>query len=578
MSEDISKKSSEGEQPLDPRVEKTIQGLKKGAEEWFAQRRASVGGGKKEDQPGSDKKGKQEASPSYGYSMARVNKEKDEAWESFDRGEISAEELEKKLNGLLDKTKDLIDQGGERFKDAKADAARVVLGAKKRKAKEPDFGAQSIIAGMEGGGEPAKKEEAESVFSGAEKESNQADTITDMAAETTAGEIEVPKKSKVEDITKGGESKEQGVVIEKIREAAEQAFRQKFGERSDYIAARARAVFEAKCAKKREEWQKIAVKQGILSAKQMERLFIVGESLEDILSVRRIHWWSDKFKCNLLPGREFFEEELDMEIDKLIKEGEFHIMAEAEEEMGKDWDKMHKEAIPKIIGRALAEQSRLIQEAKKKRQDELRRQARIERAKNIPDEERSSLLEDMGKKWEEIKTINAALRQNRRIKLHDGRVLYPTGEEADAAAEELEELKIKLFNEVINIANKLAGRKLRREASSQTGYAPDEGDDEKRKKFQEFLAEKVREIYKEQAEMVKKSFGLSQKSKRWAKIAGDFSLEDVKKSAIVSEPTEKEKNKKYSRKTPGFIGRVESPSEKRIKRKAKPIIKRPENF
>lgn len=107
-------------------------------------------------------------------------------------------------------------------------------------------------------------------------------------------------------------------------------------------------------------------------------------------------------------------------------------------------------------------------------------------------EEQLRNLNNLRNSWSQANKIFKALKENKKIKVQEGEVLDPQKEED---RKELENAKDFLSDEIINIANRISGRNLRKEALNVTGYNPKKKDSEKQKQFRNWLTKEVQEIH-----------------------------------------------------------------------------------
>jgi len=116
-------------------------------------------------------------------------------------------------------------------------------------------------------------------------------------------------------------------------------------------------------------------------------------------------------------------------------------------------------------------------------------------------ENKLHLLNEIKKNWGQAERIGKALKTSRDIKIAENEVLNSKTQQT-----QIEGMKEFRSDYIINIADVLSGRKLRKEALDVTGYKLDK-DPEKQKEYQKWLTDEVKKIYKEQIEGIEKETG-----------------------------------------------------------------------
>jgi len=111
--------------------------------------------------------------------------------------------------------------------------------------------------------------------------------------------------------------------------------------------------------------------------------------------------------------------------------------------------------------------------------------------------------------------------------LPDGEVLDPNNEENRKL---LEDAKNSLSDEIINIAGKISGRNLRKEAAAAVNYDLEQKDPEKQNEFRDWLTKEVQKIYENSMEELKKVAQVSEKK---------ITLEDLRPPKKIQEEIEK---------------------------------------
>lgn len=136
-------------------------------------------------------------------------------------------------------------------------------------------------------------------------------------------------------------------------------------------------------------------------------------------------------------------------------------------------------------------------------------------------------LESLRASWDQTNIISIALKENKKATLPDGEVLDPNKEEDRAL---LENAKNSLSDEIINIAGKISGRNLRKEAETAVNYDPDKKDLIKQKEFRDWLTKEVQKIYEKSIEELKIVAQVSGKN---------IALKDIRPPQKIKEEIEK---------------------------------------
>jgi len=136
-------------------------------------------------------------------------------------------------------------------------------------------------------------------------------------------------------------------------------------------------------------------------------------------------------------------------------------------------------------------------------------------------------LESLRTSWDQANIISTALKENKKVTLPDGEVLDPNNEENRKL---LEDAKNSLSDEIINIAGKISGRNLRKEAAAAVNYDLEQKDPEKQNEFRDWLTKEVQKIYENSMEELKKVAQVSEKK---------ITLEDLRPPKKIQEEIEK---------------------------------------
>lgn len=104
--------------------------------------------------------------------------------------------------------------------------------------------------------------------------------------------------------------------------------------------------------------------------------------------------------------------------------------------------------------------------------------------------------------WGQAEKIDKAIKMGRQIKVSEEDFLDPDNKED---LQELFKARDSLSEEIIKLAEKLTGRYLKDEAKEKTGY--NSGDKKNKRKYQEWLTDEVKKIYKEKVEDLDKYTG-----------------------------------------------------------------------
>ncbi|KKQ17794.1 MAG: hypothetical protein US31_C0016G0001 [Berkelbacteria bacterium GW2011_GWA1_36_9] len=259
----------------------------------------------------------------------------------------------------------------------------------------------------------------------------------------------------------------------------------------------------------------------ILKESQAENLLTSGLSLSDIKNIKYNHWFSSKIKSKLSDGKAVSEDDFDKLVKAKIDEKIAELMKQAKKEVEELYEEKRAASIAQFIKNAeaqklLREQQAAKREAEKQareekeKRSEAEKQAKIEKAQQIPGKERLKSLNELRKKWDEailkhskIKEIERALKKGEETGEYKIRgVKGLTLEEAKAKIEEfkneLADKNTKRSDEIIDIADMITGRNLRKEAKERASGKGEKGRD------LVWLTKEVQKIYKEQIKQLGK--------------------------------------------------------------------------
>lgn len=267
----------------------------------------------------------------------------------------------------------------------------------------------------------------------------------------------------------------------------------------------------------RKEFDSLKFNHNVLSVAQAEQMLASGHGLEEIKKIGYTHWWSKKISSGLSK-----DPVLAGDFNNLVwKETEKKLKEEARKEIGNVWDvrkqKIIEEEVKAELEKQRAEQEKIWKREDRRRAKEAERQAKIEAAKNMPEDEKMTHFQNLAGKMREanlrnrkIVEIETALAAG--SKTGEYKVRGERGLNAEEAKQKMEEFKASLVaknaelsDEIIGIAEILTGKNLRQEALKATGYNPDykgaktDLHQEAKKDFQTYLTDEVKKILESHA-------------------------------------------------------------------------------
>lgn len=273
-----------------------------------------------------------------------------------------------------------------------------------------------------------------------------------------------------------------------------------------------------------------------------------GYTLDQIRDVKSTFWGK-----KILPGEEkpITSKQFDYLVDEGFGSKVREIITEdvkkGREKQKREWAEWRVKEL-EAEEKLRQEEERLAEKAKK---EEAEFKAKIETAEKMPNEEKLRLLNVLGYEWEgankrnkKIKAIEKVLEGKKyKCTSEDGKKLE--GKEAKQEMErfkkELEQKNGELSDKIINTAEQLSGRKLRKEAREAAGYEPDKKnpDREKQEQFRTWLTEEVQKIFKDQVGKLEESSGMKIKTMRWLDklMAGLPNIEARKKTSAKQKGT-----------------------------------------
>jgi len=251
----------------------------------------------------------------------------------------------------------------------------------------------------------------------------------------------------------------------------------------------------------------------ILNGEAVRNLFTAGLSLAEIKNIK-FGFLSTKIKFG---GEALSEEEFDKKVAERIQKAKNELAPAAKEEIEKDYEARRAKYIAQAVENIKKE--RLAQEQlAQKQQEEAQKIAEqevpseeanktqgkveIEKKESVPLEERVKIrlekLNDLRDKWRQAERIDKVLKTpGKKLILNNGgenELIDPSTEEGK---EILEGARERFSEEIINIANKLTGRKLRNEAR-------ENGKGEMDLKW---LTDEVKKIFSEEIKKIEKATG-----------------------------------------------------------------------
>lgn len=267
----------------------------------------------------------------------------------------------------------------------------------------------------------------------------------------------------------------------------------------------------------RKEFDSLKFNHNVLSVAQAEQMLASGHGLEEIKKIGYTHWWSKKISSGLSK-----DPVLAGDFNNLVwQETEKKLKDEARKEIGNVWDvrkqKIIEEEVKAELEKQRAEQEKIWKREDRRRAKEAERQAKIEAAKNMPEDEKMTHFQNLAGKMREanlrnrkIVEIETALAAG--SKTGEYKVRGERGLNAEEAKQKMEEFKASLVaknaelsDEIIGIAEILTGKNLRQEALKATGYNPDykgaktDLHQEAKKDFQTYLTDEVKKILESHA-------------------------------------------------------------------------------
>lgn len=163
---------------------------------------------------------------------------------------------------------------------------------------------------------------------------------------------------------------------------------------------------------------------------------------------------SDDFLNQIAASKE--RRQIDEQVWQKVEAKKREIIEKAATKTGKPLtDEITDQTIDKIM--AITREQSAAPEVKEQKKEQP-----VEAKKELSVQEKLGRLSELRNKWKKIEKIDLAIKEKRRIKTEDGRVLWPGKEEKNK--EELDKIRQQLSDEIIDIANKISGRKLREEA------------------------------------------------------------------------------------------------------------------
>jgi hypothetical protein len=246
---------------------------------------------------------------------------------------------------------------------------------------------------------------------------------------------------------------------------------------------------------------------------EAQNLLVAGLSVNDLENAKH-KFLSPKIKSVLSGGKAVPEEEF----EKLVKEKLDAKIEEMKPVAKKEIEDLYESKRAAFIAQSVnndMEKQREEEKEKQQEQERLQRieksrieeQAKIEQAEGISLKEKLLGLDKLREKWGQISKINEAEKNKKDFKTENGKVINLGTENGQIEADAI---RGKLSDEIINIAQKISGINLRKEAQMVTGYKPGSTNNpekqmEDRYKFRKWLTEEVRKIYKDKMEGIFKS-------------------------------------------------------------------------
>ncbi len=217
-----------------------------------------------------------------------------------------------------------------------------------------------------------------------------------------------------------------------------------------------------------------------LTPYEIKYLFTAGVTLEQIKSIKKAHWWSDKIESSLSGEPVSFEHFHDEVVNGIIKRKDQEITQRAEQELGNKWDENRRRTINLMVEKGLEEKLKLeeAEKAKKAAESAETAKAKIKRAAGL---------------WKSAYALDKALRRENldKFKYKRGEKVY-TG---DKARLEMKNDKDRISTEIVKLAGELSNRNLMKERKK----------DWTEKEFHKYITSQVQEIMEANGIEFKKS-------------------------------------------------------------------------
>lgn len=267
--------------------------------------------------------------------------------------------------------------------------------------------------------------------------------------------------------------------------------------------------------RQQERFNDLRVNSKIFSTMQADNLLASGVPMDEIENIKYNNWFSTKIRTSLSPDKPVSEDDFDKLVQVKIEAKNIELKAKIKTELEELYNRKQEESAKQFVKNVEAqkfakEQQIANQKAEREKLKEVEKQAKIEKAQQIPDKERSTSLNELRKKWDEailryskIKEINKALEKGKKTGEYKIRGLKGlTPEEAKAKIEEfkkeLEGKNTKRSDEIIDIVNTITGRDFKKEARDKASEKGQKGMD------LAWLTKEVQETYKAQAKQLGK--------------------------------------------------------------------------